>query len=166
MSEEQTNFKITDRRLFNADGTPRESGHREEEPAILDLKPETPPRGAEPQSATATRQMEEEEDEELSQDPASFVNFVNSLAVYVAVALGLMPNPQSGLRSTDLEMAKHWIDVLGMLQQKTRGNLNAQEQHFIEGLLAEMRMHFLSLTSAPPAGARKFTGGDITGGGR
>ncbi len=76
----------------------------------------------------------------------------------------MMEHPVTGKREVDLELGKHWIDILGMLQQKTRGNLLAQEQQVLEGLLADLRMQFVSLTNATPPQARKFTGSDITGG--
>jgi hypothetical protein len=77
----------------------------------------------------------------------------------------MMEHPVTGKREVDLELGKHWIDVLGMLQQKTRGNLLPQEQQILEGLLADLRMQYVSLThSAPPKAARTYTGRDITGG--
>jgi hypothetical protein len=69
----------------------------------------------------------------------------------------------TGKREVDLELGKHWIDILGMLQQKTRGNLLPQEQQILEGLLADLRMQYVSLTNATPK-ARSFSSRDITGG--
>jgi hypothetical protein len=66
----------------------------------------------------------------------------------------------------DLPLAKHCIDLLGTIQQKTQGNLGTQEGQILEGLLAELRMQYISLTSAqrPPVPPRGFSGSDITGG--
>ena len=66
----------------------------------------------------------------------------------------------------DLPLAKHCIDLLGTIQQKTHGNLSTQEGQILEGLLAELRMQYISLTSThrPPMRPRGFTGNDITGG--
>jgi Domain of unknown function (DUF1844) len=98
-------------------------------------------------------------------DPASFVNFLMSIASNAAAALGMMEHPVTGQRGLDLPIAKHWIDVLGMLRQKTRGNLAPQEQQIFDGLLSDLRMQYVSLTSAaPPTGPRGFTGRDIIGG--
>jgi hypothetical protein len=123
-------------------------------------------RAASPESA-----QEEEEDlyagEEVpgADDPASFINFLMSIASNAAASLGMMEHPVTGQRGVDLPLAKLWIDVLGMLQQKTRGNLAPQEQQIFEGLLADLRMQYYSLTSAaPPAASRGFTGRDIIGG--
>ena len=105
-----------------------------------------------------------EEDVPGADDPASFINFLMSIASNAAASLGMMEHPATGQRGVDLQLAKHWIDVLGMLQQKTRGNLAAQEQQIFEGLLADLRLQYVTLTTKPPAAARGFTGRDIIGG--
>ncbi len=121
-----------------------------------------------PSSFAEGAQMEEdirmEEDVPGADDPASFINFLMSIASNAAASLGMMEHPATGQRGVDLQLAKHWIDVLGMLQQKTRGNLAAQEQQIFEGLLADLRLQYVTLTTKPPAAARGFTGRDIIGG--
>jgi hypothetical protein len=210
MSEEQPIFKVTDRRLFNSDGTPREIEREEEtktETAAAETKQpahanargasasqasETadesvqPPSAASPAQATRSSSVAEataassghaEEDEQFPEDdysggdipgaddPASFINFLMSIASNAAAALGMMEHPVTGERRVDPELAKHWIDILGMLQQKTRGNLIPQEQQIFEGLLADLRMQYVSLSGArQPNTPRGFSGSDITGG--
>lgn len=123
---------------------------------------------AAPSSFAEDAQMEEdiqmEEDVPGADDPASFINFLMSIASNAAASLGMMEHPATGQRGVDLQLAKHWIDVLGMLQQKTRGNLAAQEQQIFEGLLADLRLQYVTLTTKPQANARGFTGRDIIGG--
>ena len=88
-----------------------------------------------------------------------------SIASNAAAALGMMEHPVTGQRSVDPELGKHWIDILGMLKEKTRGNLAPQEQQIFDGLLADLRMQYVSLTSTrQPNAPRGFTGSDITGG--
>ena len=88
-----------------------------------------------------------------------------SIASNAAAALGMMEHPVTGERRVDPELGKHWIDILGMLKEKTRGNLAPQEQQIFEGLLADLRMQYISLSSAPTAKPpRGFSGSDITGG--
>jgi hypothetical protein len=101
-----------------------------------------------------------------AEDPASFINFLMSIASNAAAALGMMEHPVTGERGVDPELARHWINVLGMLQQKTRGNLEPQEQQIFEGLLADLRMQYVSLSGmrGQPKTPRGFTGNDITGG--
>ncbi|MBV9211472.1 MAG: DUF1844 domain-containing protein [Acidobacteria bacterium] len=87
-----------------------------------------------------------------------------SIASNAASALGMMEHPVTGERGVDLQLGKHWIDILGMLQEKTRGNLLPQEEQIFEGLLADLRMQYVSLTHAAPRTPRGFTGRDIIGG--
>ena len=188
MKEEQPNFTITDRRLFNADGTPRDvPAESKTEPSPQEVKiagsesvsvaeaaPSAPPASsvsepppiAEP-SGDDTGDLEDEFDEQEmadAADPASFINFAMSIASNAASALGLMEHPVTRKREVDLELGKHWIDVLGMLQKKTAGNLTTQEAQILEGWLADLRMQFVSLTSAAAPKVSGFTGRDIIGG--
>ena len=194
MNEEQTSYKVTDRRLFNPDGTPRdvpENERPEPTPAKPDAvsatagsSPEPPVHeGADvataqgvvetslPQTSASDAESASPESDAAggeaglpgAEDPASFASFMMSIASNAASSLGMMEHPVTGKREVDLELGKHWIDVLGMLQQKTRGNLVPREQEILEGLLADLRMQFVSLTNATPK-ARTFSSQDITGG--
>lgn len=174
MDEQQSTFKVTDRRLFNADGSPREVPE-EERPKPEAAKPASPPaveQTAESQASNSVGEAEPDRDvdEELSEedvaaarDPASFLNFLMSLASNAASALGMMEHPVTHQREVDVELGKHWIDILGMLQKKTTGNLSPQEKRMLEGLLADLRMQYVSLVNSPQPPGR-FTGSDITGG--
>ena len=97
-------------------------------------------------------------------DPASFLSLIMSLASNAASAMGMMPHPMTGETGVDLNTAKHWVDVLGMLEQKTRGNLTQQEEQVVEGLLADLRMQYVSLQNSPSPPLSKFSASDITGG--
>ena len=169
MQEEQPTFKVTDRRLFNADGSPRELTPEEEAaaPAVA-AEPQAQPAVEEPPAATEpSPQADEEEFTEAdladARDPASFVSFLMSIASNAASALGMMEHPVTHQREVDVELGKHWIDILGMLQKKTEGNLTPQEKRMLEGLLGDLRMQYVSLVNSPQKAGR-FTGTDITGG--
>jgi Domain of unknown function (DUF1844) len=181
MSEQQPTFKVVDRRPFNPDGTPRELSPEEKKeqeaaPAAVETaatKPaEAPPTAqpeiaAEPHSAASNARTAAEtsgSDRDPLDDPASFVSLIMSLASNAAASLGMMPHPVTGETGVDLKTAKHWIDVLGMLEQKTRGNLDAQEAQMLEGLLADLRMQYVSFSSSPTPPPAKFSASDITGG--
>jgi hypothetical protein len=86
-----------------------------------------------------------------------------SIASNAASALGMMEHPVTHQREVDVELGKHWIDVLGMLEKKTTGNLTSQEKRMLEGLLADLRMQYVSLINATTQ-APKFSSSDITGG--
>jgi len=175
MSEEQPNLKVTNRRLFNADGSPRDLPPEEKpEPQVsVAAEAATAAKPAESQAIpepAATNEAAAEPDEELTEaeleearDPASFVAFIMSIASNAASALGMMEHPVTHQREVDVELGKHWIDVLGMLQKKTAGNVTSQEKRMLEGLLADLRMQYVSLINAPPR-TQRFSGSDITGG--
>ena len=59
------------------------------------------------------------------------------------IHLGDAPHPESGEVKIDLGLAKQTIDILGMLEEKTRGNLTADEARFLEGLLADLRLRYV-----------------------
>ena len=179
MQEEQPTFKVTDRRLFNADGSPRDLPPEEKpepQPAVAQEAAATaaPAAAAQPapqveapataaEEAPAAEDEFSEEDLADARDPASFLNFLMILAQNAASALGMVEHPVTHQRDVDIDAGKHWIDVLGMLQKKTNGNLTTQEQRMLEGLLADLRMQYVSLVNSPQQ-ARRFSGSDITGG--
>lgn len=181
MSEQQPTFKVVDRRPFNPDGTPRELSPEEkkeeektasaQQGAATEQAPAETGQPSEPQQPRAAEAAPAGRAPEPSQssrdpldDPASFVSLIMSLASNAAASLGMMPHPVTGETGVDLKTAKHWIDVLGMLDQKTKGNLDAQEAQMLEGLLADLRMQYVSFTSSPTAPPSKFSASDITGG--
>jgi hypothetical protein len=186
MSEEKPTFKVTDRRLFNPDGSPRDIP-REEEPAPTPAaeqpeptqtaaahaaatpaaEQERPATPATPDEAASPRVAESEEPPEGQTDAPGeegFLMLVEFLASFAADALGMVNHPGGG--GVNLQLAKQCIDMLGTLHRKTRGNLVGEEQQFLDMILSQLRMQYVSLTSAPrpPQGGRGFTGGDITGG--
>ena len=72
-----------------------------------------------------------------------FNTFVLSLSSSVLVHLGEINDPASGQPSQDLDMARHTIDMLDMLEKKTQGNLNPDEERLLKNILFEMRMKFI-----------------------
>jgi hypothetical protein len=197
--EKDSSFKITDRRKFNPDGTPRdaegESGASTgdegraaiaEEPAVAEASPgggdasggespsgnvvsfesakkkdrveppapAAPPADEVPPAASAAREAANaaETAYKKTRGPqpahvpeASFLEIADMLAVEAAINLGLMRTPE-GNTPVDLEAARHLIDLLGVLQQKTRGNLTAEEDNMVENALAGLRMKFVELS--------------------
>jgi hypothetical protein len=79
--------------------------------------------------------------------PASFHMLVATLATQASCALGQIPDPLSGKREVRLELARHVIDTLGILQAKTKGNLDAGEQDVLEGSLHQLRLAYLEATT-------------------
>jgi hypothetical protein len=175
--EEQPVIKVTDRRKFNLDGSMREGVE------IEPVKPETEAPASEFKTAATAQTAESapidepmpsleeiESDEEIpgAEDPASFINFLFTLATNAAAALGAMPHPATGQRSLDLDSGKYWLDVLGMLREKTKGNLHPQEARLLEGLLGDLRMQYVQIVRATEErlkqqAAQKFSASDILG---
>ena len=226
MSQEKPQFKVTDRRLFNPDGTPRDieraadaTAEDSRAPAATgsetaaarpdadssaaadsattqpaagaaraatsppppsssaaaaasEPRPAAPPAAAASASTAPFDAADAAADVAGAEDPTAFANLVMFIASPAAASMGMTEHPGLAPGELDLPLAKHCIDLLGTLQQKTLGHLGPQEAQILEGLLAELRMQYISLTSTrrppggpPPAAAPPgFSGNDITGG--
>ncbi len=165
---EEVHFKVADRRKFNSDGSVRDGVTLE--PAKVEAPKEEP-------AATVSEPLPEPADEIAADDdsdipgaddPASFVNFLSTLATNAAAALGAIPHPATGQRSLDLETGKYWLDVLAMVREKTNGNLHPKESQLLEGLLADLRLQYVQLVQATEEklkaqAAQKLSGADILG---
>ncbi|MFN0063903.1 MAG: DUF1844 domain-containing protein [Myxococcaceae bacterium] len=73
----------------------------------------------------------------------SFHSFLLGLAGTALVHLGATPHPESGKLAPNLPLARHSLDVLALLRDKTRGNLTPDEEHLFDSLLADMRLRFV-----------------------
>jgi hypothetical protein len=176
-SSEEVTFKVADRRKFNADGSVREG-------VVLDEpKPEKKPEPAASPARAVGQEVHEpvadefdegsetgHEEEQIpgAEDPASFYNFLSTLATNAAASLGAVPHPATGQRSLDLETGKYWLDVLAMIREKTKGNLHPQEARLLDGLLADLRMQYVTVVRATEEklkaqAAKKFSSADILG---
>jgi hypothetical protein len=77
---------------------------------------------------------------------ATFTFFISTLALQAGVALGTMANPATNKKEEDLAQAQFLIDTIGMLKEKTKGNLQKDESELLETVLYELRMHFIEKT--------------------
>lgn len=76
----------------------------------------------------------------------SFTAFVISLASSAAIHLGDVPSPESGQKGEpNLEGASQMIEILGLLQEKTKGNLSAEERQVLEQVLYELRLRYVDV---------------------
>lgn len=73
----------------------------------------------------------------------NFSTFVLSLSSSALFHFGTLPAPVSKTTQRNLELAKHTIDILGLLQEKTRGNLTEEEQSLLDNLLCDLRMRYV-----------------------
>lgn len=82
--------------------------------------------------------------------PADFPALVEMLTTQSLVALGMIPHPGSGTAEPQLPLARHFIDLLGMLETKTSGNLVADETSLLGGTLHYLRMSYIEISKRPP----------------
>ncbi len=121
-------FRVTDRRRFTDAGEERERG--EERPAEGAGAPaggHDPSPGAEPT------------------EPVTFSTFLLGLSTQALLHLGEIPDPTSGHTERDLVAAKHVIDIIGILQQKTKNNLEQTETGLLDSVLYDLRMRYVAL---------------------
>jgi hypothetical protein len=79
-----------------------------------------------------------------------FGGLIESLASQALMFMGAMRDPMTGQAHQDLQQAQAMIDMLGMLDEKTRGNLVKEEAEMLKQILDEVRMHFVRITQPPP----------------
>lgn len=87
-----------------------------------------------------------EKKQEYTLPPIDFSTFVLSLNSSVLVQLGMIEDPGSGQKIKNLPMAKQTIDLLGMLEEKTRGNLTSDEENILKNILYELRLLYVKET--------------------
>ena len=87
--------------------------------------------------------MEEEKKGFIPPNP-DFSFFVTTISLQATISLGQIPNPATSKTEEDLVQAKFLIDTLGMLQEKTKGNLSADESRLLDNILFELRAAYLS----------------------
>jgi hypothetical protein len=189
---EESEFKVSDKRLFTSDGELRSDAGEEQAPApvaatatatAVSIAPESSPSAAvpapesdipEPPSVSeqqtqhdAYKQSSRDLDTrvELSGHSAkelemSFERFMASLYMTAMMQLGLM-HEQGGQPGVDLIGARQTIDTLGMIAEKTKGNLTPKEQGFLQNCLYELRMAYVEVTNTlahPPQAPGPITG--------
>lgn len=167
-------FTVTDRRLFTSEGELRKDVPEEQEtvaarpePAKTASEPKSP---TEPQAPTAAEQHEqaqayEESSAEMDRQAElsgisakemeiTFERFLASLYMTGMLQMGLM-HEQGMPPQVDLIGARQTIDTLGLLSEKTKGNLTSKEQNFLQNALYELRMAYVEVTNAIAKGAQQ-----------
>jgi hypothetical protein len=130
--QEGKGFTVQDRRRFSMEtGEAREQGASQPEAAAQTAQPADAP--SEPARETAQEALSE----------INFSTFVISLSTQALMNLGEIANPLSGKVETDVTVAKQMIDILGMLKDKTKGNLSAHEDRLIQEILYDLRMRYV-----------------------
>jgi hypothetical protein len=139
--ENQSAFKVTDRRLFNADGTLREDALELQSTAAAAAAPAF----TEPQPILADQPAFEADDPDAMPEQTMFTEFLMGVASSAFIYLGVVEHPATGRRQIDLGAAKESIDMLSMLREKTKGNLTRGEEKFFEDLLSDLHLQYVSV---------------------
>jgi len=96
------------------------------------------------------REEKRERAESHALPPPDFVHFVSGIAAQTLMQLGDIENPFAGGKKVDLESARYSIDVIAMLEEKTKGNLTPDEERYLKAALHDLRMRFVEAASAKP----------------
>jgi hypothetical protein len=139
-SETGKGFTVQDRRRFSPEtGEPREdSGEHRDAPE------------SESETGQTGQQIDQQKDAARPQASAeeplpaiNFSTFIISLSTQALMHLGEIADPQSGKVNKDIPVAKQLIDIIGMLKDKTKGNLDAGEDRMTEDILYDLRMKYV-----------------------
>jgi len=79
--------------------------------------------------------------------PVTFSTFILSLNTTALIHLGELPHPETNEKKVNLDLARHTIDTLDMLREKTKGNLTPDEERLLENVLYELRMRYIKLAT-------------------
>ncbi|MFQ5542643.1 MAG: DUF1844 domain-containing protein [Candidatus Binatia bacterium] len=130
--QEEKGFKVEDRRRFSTES---------EEPR-KDKEDATPPEGQNEQ-ASVERAVEEGSEDKEALPAINFSTFIISLSTQALMHLGEIPNPLSGKAEKDISVVKQMIDIIGVLRDKTRGNLDQGEEKLMDHILFDLRMKYV-----------------------
>jgi hypothetical protein len=127
--KKDSGFVVKDKRLFDESGKERpqeevQSSTAEEKPKIQESSP------------TESKQ-------ESDYPQVNFTNFILSLSTSALFHFGDFPDPEGGKTEKNLPAAKQTIDILDMLNEKTKGNLDENEKNLIQGALYELKMRYV-----------------------
>jgi hypothetical protein len=141
---QDSGFKVVDRRPFSVDGTRREGAERETSERSGELRTPAP--------ASSAARADREPEEYLEPEGSGFETLVSYLSTTAMFQLGALPGPGGERIPADMVSARRTIDLLEVLEDKTRGNLTAVESRFLADVLYELRLTYVEVEKR---GARK-----------
>jgi hypothetical protein len=161
--EEEKPIRVVDRRMFTPDGELRPEYRTENdapapapaEPAAAPAAAPPPPPSAAPAEdavladAASGEPMPDAEGQPPPEPRTAFALIVQVIAMPAYAALGMVPDPASGRRRVDRAAAQEMIDLLAVLEQKTRGNLSFEESNFLSRVLYDLRLAFVEVSRPP-----------------
>lgn len=146
MTEEKKDFVIKDKRIFSQT-EPDQEATPETPEETSEATPESTPKDDEsaqtaPETEKETAETKTEERTE-SLPQINFATFIFSLNSSVLLHLGVIEDPTSGTKTKNLLLAKQTIDILVMLEEKTRGNLSPDEEAMLKNILYDLRILYV-----------------------
>lgn len=130
---EKKDFIIKDKRIFTEEGQEQKEKEDKTEPTKEEAE------AGESEEAA----IPEEPEEEYQLPEINFGTFIFSLNTSVLVQLGVIEDPTTGKKVKNIAFAKQTIDILGMLEEKTRGNLTEDEENMLKNILYDLRMIYV-----------------------
>lgn len=137
--EQKPKFKVEDRRRFSESGEARDGVDDEGEEAV----PASEPSAAASQAAASAADHEAGKRSDRNAVAINFSTFVLSLSTQALAHLGEIPNLMDGQIGKDLGAAKQLIDILGLLRDKTKGNLDPAEAELLTNVLYDLRLKYV-----------------------
>ena len=147
-NQREPDLKVTDRRRFTSDGELLPGAEDLPDPEPPASTP-TPPPAADTPKAPPTppkREPTAAPNPLPNASGMSLEHLVMSLSTSAMLQMGLVEDPEHGRMPPDLQAARQTIDLLGVLEEKTHGNLTDKEKQLLDQVLAELRMVFVRLT--------------------
>jgi hypothetical protein len=148
MEDKDKTFVVKDRRFFDESGETRaeaEAAPAEGAPAEKPAsgKPAEEPQGESEAAEAAEQRGPAGRGEEEALPEVSFAGFIISLSTTAMFHFGDFADPQTGKGEKNLAAAKQMIDMLGMLKEKTLGNLDDNERNLLDGILYDLRLRYV-----------------------
>ena len=142
MSEQEKGFTVKDRRRFDSSGETR-SDAETEQGKVQEQKPQPEPQAPPQEQEVGDPGPQGGRRPQLP--PVDFSGLILSLAHATMMHLGQIPGQGGQPMPPELELARHTIDTIALLQEKTKGNLDPEEQKLIDTALVELRMAFVQI---------------------
>jgi hypothetical protein len=150
-------LKVTDKRIFTPDGDIRDEFKKDITPADPQAPPPpSAPPAPEPPPETERRKEQRPVAEDRrrtladkAENPGTpFTNFIEPLIAQAYMSLGMLRNPYQPETKIDTKAARQMIEILTLLKEKTQGNLDPDEEDFIETHLGELKLAFVQRTKS------------------
>jgi len=150
--KKEKSFKVTDRRVpLDDEETAKEDETKSTSES--EIKQEEPPKekkslkdklfGSNKSKDATAPKTEAEKKEGYTLPEINFVTFILSMSASAMLHMGQVPNPETGKSEKNLPLAKQSINIIEMLKEKTKGNLDTEESKLLESVLYDLRMNYV-----------------------